>query len=77
MAHVLKPDYGDANITIRSNGQAVGRYFFVPEKGQMSKFEDGEVVITSPIETMDFDANGSWRPIRIKTHNTIYDIKYW
>lgn len=76
MAHVLKPDYGDANITI-INGQAIGRYFFVPEKGQRSKFEDGEVITTSPIEEMSFDTNGSWRPIRIRTKNTVYDIQYY
>lgn len=76
MAHVLKPDYGDDRITI-INGQAVGRYFFVPETGQRSKFEDGEVITTSPIETMEFDTNGSWRPIRIKTRNTVYDIQYY
>ena len=80
MAHVLRPfDAKKNKISVNmETGQFSGLYFFVPdEETPERKFEDGDVITTSTVTAMIFDTNGSWRPIRIRTRNTVYDIRYW
>lgn len=83
MAHVLRPfDATKNTISVNmATGQFTGLYFFVPDEEtpepEERKFEDGDVITTSTVAAIVLDTEKEWKPIRIRTRNTVYDIRYW
>jgi hypothetical protein len=80
MAHILKPfDATKNEVSVNmATGQFTGIYYFVSDdETPAKKFEDGDVITTSPVSAIIFETGDVWRPTRIRTRNTVYDIKYW